>query len=52
VTTDLSEKALETAIVGYLTSEAGGWLVGDPSDYVREYAVDLAQLLAFLIRQL
>jgi type I restriction enzyme R subunit len=48
VTTDLSEKALETVIVGHLTSEAGGWLAGDPKDYQREYAVDLAQLSAFL----
>src|ERR1019366_9004568 len=40
--------ALETVIVGHLTSEAGGWLAGDPKDYQREYAVDLAQLSAFL----
>ena len=48
MSTDLSEKALETLIVDYLTSEAGGWLAGDPKDYDREYAVDLAQLSAFL----
>jgi len=48
VTTDLSEKALETLIVEYLTSEAGGWLAGDPNRYDREYAIDLAELSAFL----
>ena len=26
-----------------------GWICGDPNDYDREYTVDLAQLLAFLI---
>ncbi|OFW27331.1 MAG: DEAD/DEAH box helicase [Acidobacteria bacterium RIFCSPLOWO2_02_FULL_65_29] len=26
-----------------------GWICGDPNDYHREYTVDLAQLLAFLI---
>ena len=48
MSTDLSEKALETLIVDYLTSEAGGWLAGNPKHYDREYAVDLAQLAAFL----
>ena len=48
MSTDLSEKALETLIVDYLTSDAGGWLAGDPKDYDREYAVDLVQLTAFL----
>jgi type I restriction enzyme, R subunit len=44
--TDTSEKALESIIVNSLTSN--GWLAGDPHDYEREYAVDLAQLTAFL----
>src|SRR6266571_2949833 len=48
MSTDLSEKALETLIVDYLTSAEGGWLAGDPKDYEREYAVDLAQLSGFL----
>ena len=30
-------------------SGGGGWICGDPNDYDREYTVDLAQLLAFLI---
>jgi type I restriction enzyme R subunit len=29
--------------------DAAGWTCGDPNDYEREYTVDLAQLLAFLI---
>ena len=44
--TDTSEKGLETLIVDGMT--AGGWIAGDPDDYDREYAVDLAQLRAFL----
>lgn len=44
--TDTSEKALESIIVDSLTSH--GWLVGQPQDYEREYAVDLMQLTAFL----
>jgi type I restriction enzyme R subunit len=48
VSSDLSEKALESLIVDYLTTESGSWLAGDPKDYDREYAVDLAQLSAFL----
>jgi type I restriction enzyme R subunit len=48
MTTDLSESGLETLIAGYMTSPAGGWIAGDPHDYEREYAIDLAQLTAFL----
>jgi type I restriction enzyme R subunit len=48
VSTDVSEKGLETLIVGHMTSAAGGWIAGDPKDYEREYAVDLTQLTAFL----
>jgi type I restriction enzyme R subunit len=48
MSTDMSEKALETLIVEYMTSSAGGWLAGDPHDYDREYAVDMEQLAAFL----
>jgi type I restriction enzyme R subunit len=47
VTTDTSEKGLETLIVAAMTG--AGWLAGAPGDYDREYAVDLAQLLAFLV---
>jgi type I restriction enzyme R subunit len=44
--TDTSEKGLESLIVADLV--ASGWIPGDPQDYDREYAVDLAQLRAFL----
>lgn len=30
-------------------SRGAGWMCGNPNDYDREYAVDLAQLLAFLV---
>ena len=46
MTTDTSEKGLEALIVGDLTE--AGWILGDPKDYDREHAVDLAQLRAFL----
>ena len=46
MTTDTSEKGLESLIV---TAMAGaGWIAGDPMDYEREYAVDLAQLRSFV----
>src|SRR5262245_19962140 len=45
--TDTSEKGLEALIVGYMTA-AGGWIAGNPNDYDRSYALDLAQLRAFL----
>ena len=48
MSTDLSEQALETLIVEYMTSPAGGWLAGRPQEYDREYAVDLAQLATFM----
>jgi len=44
--TDTTEKRLETLITRDLISS--GWLAGDPADYNREFAVDLAQLSAFL----
>ncbi|HUY31172.1 MAG TPA: type I restriction endonuclease subunit R [Pirellulales bacterium] len=47
MTTDTSEKGLETIIVAAMT--VGGWLAGNPNDYDREYAVDLAQFRAFLL---
>jgi type I restriction enzyme R subunit len=49
VTTDTSEKGLETLIVGHMTSPGGGWLAGDPDDYDREHAVDLVQLRGFFV---
>jgi type I restriction enzyme R subunit len=65
MTTDTSEKGLESLIVAWITGEraptaptadahevrapyGGGWLLGDARDYLRESAVDLAQLSAFL----
>src|SRR5262245_36937206 len=45
---DLSEQGLEMLIVDRMTSSDGGWLAGDPKDYEREYALDLAHLTAFL----
>ena len=44
--TDTSEKGLESLIVADMAS--AGWIMGDPADYDREYAVDLVQLQAFL----
>ena len=47
VPTDTSEKGLESLIVDSLVSEAK-YEQGQPKDYDRDYAVDLAKLLAFL----
>ena len=46
--TDTSEKGLESIIVASLVEEAG-YVQGDPQDYDREHAVDLAKLLQFLV---
>ncbi len=41
--------AAEPGVVGERPAVYGaGWICGDPSDYDREYCVDLAQLTAFL----
>ncbi len=64
MTTDTTEKGLESLIVAWMTGDAttapssdahekhapygGGWLHGDPHDYLRESAVDLVQLGSFL----
>lgn len=45
--TDTSEKGLETLIVESLVGEAG-YVQGESSEYDRDHAVDLAQLLAFI----
>ncbi len=45
--TDTTEKGLETLITSSLVEDAG-YLPGDPTDYDRDHAVDLAQLIAFL----
>jgi len=45
--TDTSEKGLESIIVTSLVEDAG-YVQGDPQDYDREHAVDLAKLLQFL----
>ena len=44
---DTTEHGLETLIVGWLVDH-GGYHHGNPEDYDREHALDLAQLLAFL----
>lgn len=46
-TTDTSEKGLESLIVAALINEAG-YETGDPQNYDRDHAVDLAKLLTFL----
>lgn len=46
-TTDTSEKGLEALIVRDLCT-MGGYRQGNPSDYNRDVAVDVVQLLAFL----
>jgi type I restriction enzyme, R subunit len=46
LTTDTSEKGLESLIVSDMTEAA--WIAGDSNDYNREHAVDLAQLRTFL----
>ena len=65
MTTDTSEKGLESLIVAWMTGEVaspaptrdareprapygGEWVLGDAHDYLRESAVDLAQLSSFL----
>ncbi len=44
--TNVKEEGLESLIVNAMTNF--GWLAGQSSDYDREYAVDLAQLTAFI----
>src|SRR5467141_1528318 len=46
MTTDTSEKGLESLIIGAMTDR--GWTAGACADYDREYAIDLKQLTAFL----
>lgn len=46
-TTDTSEKGLEALIVRDLCT-SGGYVQGSPSDYNRDVAVDVVQLLTFL----
>jgi type I restriction enzyme R subunit len=48
MTSDTSELGLEALIVRDMTSKGGGWIGGTPSDYNREYCVDLKQLTTFL----
>ncbi|MBM9538746.1 type I restriction endonuclease subunit R [Desulfobulbus alkaliphilus] len=45
--TDTTEKGLESLIVQSLVHQSG-YIQGDPQDYDREHAVDLAKLLQFL----
>ena len=45
--TDTSEKGLEALIVGHMTA-GGGWIAGRPEDYDRSYAIDIAEMAAFI----
>lgn len=45
--TDMSEKGLETLIVHSLINDAG-YVLGDPKDYDREHAIDLAKMTEFV----
>jgi len=45
--TDMSEKGLETLIVNSLINDSG-YVPGDPRDYDREHAIDLAKLIEFV----
>ena len=47
MTTDTTERGLESIIVASLVKEAG-YVQGDPQDYDREHGVDLVRLLQFL----
>lgn len=44
--TDISEAGLETLMVADMT--ASGWMAGDPTDFDRAWALDLAKLRPFL----
>jgi type I restriction enzyme, R subunit len=46
-TTDTTEKGLESLIVNSLTGEPG-YVQGDPRNYDRDHAIDLAKLMGFL----
>lgn len=48
MSTDISEAGLEATIVAQMTAPEVGWTEGDPTDYDREFALDLAQLATFL----
>jgi type I restriction enzyme, R subunit len=48
VSTDISEAGLEATIVAHMTAPEVGWIEGDPGDYDREFALDLAKMGAFL----
>jgi type I restriction enzyme R subunit len=48
VTTDISEAGLEATIVAQMTAPEVGWIEGCAEDFDREFALDLAQLAAFL----
>src|SRR4051794_29492235 len=48
MTTDTSELGLEALIVKHMTTQVDGWTQGEPTDYEREYAVDLVQPSTFV----
>src|SRR3954469_4829510 len=48
MTSDTTELGLEALIVAQMTSAESGGQQGDPSDFERQYALDLKQLAAFM----
>jgi type I restriction enzyme R subunit len=48
VTSDTSELGLEALIVRDMTNKVGRWIGGTPTEYNREYCLDLRQLTTFL----
>jgi type I restriction enzyme, R subunit len=64
MSTDTSERGLESLIVAWMTGEGitspvdgvheplapygGGWVLGDPHHYNRDYAIDLTQLTVMI----
>jgi len=47
-TTDTTEKGLEALIVDSLVDDKAGYIQGDPPDYDRDHAIDLAKFVTFL----
>jgi type I restriction enzyme, R subunit len=45
--TNTTEDGLEKLVVDYMTSPGQGWIKGDPKNYNRDYAIDLAELTVF-----
>ena len=48
MTSDISEAGLEATFVTQMTVPTVGWIEGNPTDYDREFALDVEQLACFL----